>query len=547
VRRLAAAGLAQEPEALGELRPGDEARLSVDLIAERLVPRSNLPEETRHLLAVLLGLEDDAGERWPTINRTAALTGAAVGEVSEELERARTRWAEHRPELAVLRDELARWLALREGVATGDELADLLLGRRGSVTDSPYRDQRARAVVRGAVEAEASLGQPRFRGIRVGDELLVALDRPAEAGARGMIDWAADPLVEAAAALGERADELVDGGTVAGPGTVLTALRGIDWPRLPAGVAFDDLRIVQLAAAASMTAALSSRGELYPRGLDPVSAAKAARLALLSRGGLTPAQVAERIGARFPQAGDLPDRPELDAVLADASVGLVWDADAERYVLPDTADGLSGTRSRSTTSGTRYPTLAEADAEAADLDRRLDRLRTEGGFLAATVEPKRLDRAARSLARRLDAPLVDLDGELIAAMREAAETANARWEVLVDADALPPTDPRFRALQRLVGRALDRLDRRVRTAGQVAVAVDAGLLARYGRLDLVERWRDDLTRADGVAGTALHGLVLLVPGRDREQRPTVDGVPIPVVTAGQWTRVSTAWLDRTAA
>src|SRR5690606_23749814 len=96
------------------------------------------------------------------------------------------------------------------------------------------------------------------------------------------------------------------------PTTAQTALRDIDWPVLPEGVAFDDIRLVQLAAAASTTAAVSSRGELYRRGLDPVEAARAARLALLGRGGITPEQVAERVRARFPLAAALPTRPDLD-------------------------------------------------------------------------------------------------------------------------------------------------------------------------------------------------------------------------------------------
>ena len=78
------------------------------------------------------------------------------------------------------------------------------------------------------------------------------------------------------------------------------------------------------------------------------------------------------------------------------------------------------------------------------------------------------------------------------------------------------------------------------------VATGAGLLARYGALGLVERWRDDLTRSTAGDGTRLRGLVLLVPGTDRDARPKVDGTPIPVVTAGQWARVPTSWLDQAA-
>src|SRR5690606_33295389 len=165
--------------------------------------------------------------------------------------------------------------------------------------------------------------------------------------------------------------------------------------------------------------------------------------------------------------------------------------------------------------------------DADELYRRQERLQRGGGFLAATVEPRRLDRAARPLAARLNAVFIDLDAELLAAMRQAAEAAGADWRVILDADSAPRTDPRFRALQRLVDRAIPTLDRRVREADTLAVATDAGLLARYGRLDLLERLRDDLTRTEPTDGTTLTGLVVVVPSSDRDQPPVIDGTPIP--------------------
>jgi serine/threonine protein kinase len=546
VRRLREAGLAEEPEELGELDEADLARLSVDRLAERLVPaRSNLSTEQRRTLEVLLGLDPAAEQSWPTLAGTAEVTGLDAAEVAKELDRARKRWAEYRPELVGLREGLAEWLAGRGGVATGGEIAEVLLNRRGSVAEDPQRSRRARAVVRACVEAEAWISQPRFRGVRVGERLLLALDRPAAFDGRGTIEWTADPLVEAAAALAERANDLVADGRVVPPPAAVSTLRDIDWPSLPDDRGFDDVRLVQLAAAASEHAAVSSRGELYPRGLAATEALRAGRLALLGRGGVSAEDVHRRVRARFPDAQPLPDRPELDRLLDEAGAGLRWVAEAGRYLLADAADAAR--TSTTWTAGTRYASVEEADADAADLDRRLDRLRRDGGFLAATVEPRRLDRAGRTLAARLDAPLLDLDAELIAAMRQAAEDAGARWEVLVDADAHPRTDPRFRALERLVGRAVETLDLRVRGAGRLVVAVDAGLLARYTRFDLVERWRDDLTRAAQQPDQPLRGLLLIVPGADREQPPTLDGTPVPVVTAGQWTRVPSTWLDRSAA
>jgi serine/threonine protein kinase len=546
IRRLRDAGFADEPEDIAELDPHDLARLSVDRLADRLVPPSGLSEDTRQLLHVLLGLDIGAMHDWPTTTVTASTVGTDASTVTDELDKARKRWAEYRPELVAVRQELVEWLTSREGVATGDEAAELLLTRRGSRHEDPHRSRRSRAVVRACLEAEAFISQPRFRGVRVGDQLLLALDRPTLVEGRGNVAWAADPLVEAAAALGEAAAALVEDHQVVTPTQALTALRGIELPQLPDGVAFDDTRIVRLAAAASGNAAVSSRGELYLRGLPAERAAAAARLTLLDRHGLTPEQVRERVRARFPKATELPARPELDQLLADAEVGLAWDTTVQRYRLPDVVGAPSLTSV--SVAGTRYSTMSAADVEVDELDRLLHRLLEEGGFVAATVSPASVDRAARAVADRLDATLLDLDAALIGHMRAVAAEANAIWEVVVAADAAPPTDAKFKALERLVHRALDRLDEQVRGAGERVVATGLGLLARYHATGLLERWREDLTRPDGAVPRGdLRGLVLVIPGTDREQQPMIDGTAIPVVTAAQWARIPTAWLQKAAA
>lgn len=544
IRRLRDHGFGEEPESIDDLDPSDIVRLSVDRLSDRLVPTTGLSADVRTLLWVLLGLDIRAMQDWPTTSATAEALDVDSRQVTVELEKARRRWAERRPELVAVREEIAAWLANREGVATGEEVADLLLARRGSTQEEPLRSRRARAVVRACVEAEAAIGSPRFRAIRIGDRLLVALDKPAEVEGRGTISWNADPLVEAAAALGERADELVAEQDVVTPTAAITALRDVDLPTLPDAVAFDDIRLVRLAAAASTSAAVSSRGELYQRDLQPARAAAAARLALLDRHGLSPDQVHDRVRARFPRAAALPERPELDELLSDDAVGLAWDPQVRRYRLPDNV-GAPSLTAASTATGTSYSTKSGADVEVDELERMLARLGDEGGFVAATVDPRNLDRAAERLAERLDAQLLDLDAVLIAAMRRTATDAKADWDVVVAADAAPPTDRAFRALEGLVRRALPTLDEQVRRAGKTVVATGAGLLARYGATHLLEQWREDLTRADSTTiGGSLRAFVLVVPGTDRDEKPTIDGTAIPVVTVGQWARIPTAWLER---
>ena len=70
-----------------------------------------------------------------------------------------------------------------------------------------------------------------------------------------------------------------------------------------------DHRLARLAAAASATAAVSSRLELYPRGFPAARALRLARNALLGAGTLSEDDVRTRVRTRFPAAEPLPTVP----------------------------------------------------------------------------------------------------------------------------------------------------------------------------------------------------------------------------------------------
>ena len=77
-------------------------------------------------------------------------------------------------------------------------------------------------------------------------------------------------------------------------------------------------------AAASSGAALSARLELHPRGMSAVSAI---RLSLGALGGpdrLTEADLRARVRGRFPEAAELPVRPDLDALLEEVGADREW-------------------------------------------------------------------------------------------------------------------------------------------------------------------------------------------------------------------------------
>src|SRR5207249_10328708 len=88
-----------------------------------------------------------------------------------------------------------------------------------------------------------------------------------------------------------------------------------------------DSRLLRLAVAASRGAALSSRQEVYPRGMEALRALKLAQGALGGVKVLSAEQVRDRVTGRYPEAESLPDRPRLDELLTAAGVELTWDPD----------------------------------------------------------------------------------------------------------------------------------------------------------------------------------------------------------------------------
>jgi hypothetical protein len=80
----------------------------------------------------------------------------------------------------------------------------------------------------------------------------------------------------------------------------------------------------------SRTAAVSSRQELYPRGM---AAERALRLGIgaLSglglgdgEGGFSIDQIRDRLNSRYPEADPLPNRPELDDLLRKVGFDVRW-------------------------------------------------------------------------------------------------------------------------------------------------------------------------------------------------------------------------------
>lgn len=546
LRRLPGVGAATRKEIshltrrLAELLPpsdvptSDDSHISIDRLAELLLPRASGDDATRGVLTAVLGLDVVDRGPWPSTRAVAEALDVPREGVAEALAAGRQRWR-RRPEVTALRNDLVELLRGRAGVAGVDELGAALLASRGSLSGRAERVRRAGAAVRAAVEVEAALDSPRMVARRLGERTLLLLDGPA-GGDEGEVHDA-DLVREAAALLGEMADEIAVARPLAPPEQVLARLRDVV---LPAGApALPDARLVRVAAAASAGSAVSSRLEIYPVRMLAARALEEAGAALLDRGGLERCQLRQRVRARFPESEPLPEsNAALDELVLGAGLGLVLSG--SRYRL----QGLGSLVTSATTgwTSTSYASPGAREEALGDLEARLDRLSAQGGFCVLTADAGRLSAVAHAVRRHLGAAHLDLDALLVAAMRAEAERAKADWQRILVADAAP--DGPHLAVRTLAGRAEPILRERLLAVEGALVVTGLGLLARYDRLGLIEGLRDLLTRS--ASEQPLRSLVVVVPGVDPAAPPTIDRHPIPVVTANQWAHVPSAWLAMTA-
>jgi serine/threonine protein kinase len=516
-----------------ELKPGGGSEdahtwASIDRLAEFLIPRRPAGDETAEdrLLELYLGLEPaDGPVSWPAAGDVAREAGVARSAVSAVLGKARDRWHKSR-ELNELRTELVSLLSSAGGVVTADELAALLLAARGSVEDSEIDRRRlASAVLRASIELEASASDTaRFASYADQAPILVALS---------------PELAAHAVALGAIADRMALEDPLPSPGRVEEELNLVAPPddkALPPG------RTLRLAAAASKAASLSARAELYPRGMSP---AMALRLSLGSLAGprlLSEEAVRERVRGRFPDAAQLPPRPDLDRLLDEVGAERIWrddDPDGRGYV-----SRIVTPSDRGSPSGVlRYGTLAAAPQatpevlDARSLEEKILGAGRSGAFLALTVDPRRAPLAERALLGRFTPrERVSLELLLLREMRAEAEARKVKWPVVLAADAEGHDGKGFRNLLRLSTKAAERVLATLLALDRPALLVNPGLLARYDLMPMLT----DLAQASGTRGGP-PSLWVLVPQADGGM-PTIDGASLPVMSAANWARLTDPWL-----
>lgn len=173
----------------------------------------------------------------------------------------------------------------------------------------------ASTALRAALETEKEADDPRFDEYRSGD-CVIAMH---------------PDLKSYAIRLGQVADKLADEDPLPATSRALDRLRSISFPLLSIELPeFSDNRLLELACVASDHAVLSSKLEIYPRGLSAERALALAQNVLACPPGasLTADEIRTRVAARYPDSQPLPDRPELDRLIESLSSELRWNDQA---------------------------------------------------------------------------------------------------------------------------------------------------------------------------------------------------------------------------
>lgn len=424
------------------------------------------------------------------------------------------------------------------GVATVIELSSHLLSKMVATPDS---DDAAESRL---AEGLLRLVLERHRAVVRGTGDVTGYSQRRREGKPVMI--ATDPLLlDIAATLGHTADSLVAGVNGAtGHEALVPAQRAADAlssvlgrAAVPDGLR-DPVRLVRLAGAASDRAGASGVGELHDRDLPAARALALTLPAVTDKQRLDPAEIRDRVHARFPSLPKLPERPRLDQVVQDSGLGLIFDEGLRAYRPAARSHDTTGLESRSPTILTHD--ASPVSATGATGQRLTDSL-ARRSFLALGVPASHLDKARKMLQTNYSATIVDLTRVLIVAMKQTADAGGLPWPVVLGADAEPASSRGGQGLRVLVERALPAVQAAVEealdaTADGPVVLTDASLLTRYGTLTMLARWTD-------LATPRPRALWLVVPQLHANQGPVIDGRPLPLAAPGQFVSLAGDWID----
>jgi serine/threonine protein kinase len=530
-----------------------DAVLTIDEMAQLLTPvvtrRASKKAEVARLT---LGLPDGTTptRSWATQSDIARSLDITQASVSRHQRNSAEAWA-GMTWLEPVRDELVELIQAAGRVMVADEAAAALRAAHGAGEDEPGRTAaRAAAVVRAAVEAENWAGHhaddpeivdrgPRLAVLRRSDRVLVALD-----SLPGTSDPSAAELADFAQELGRKADELAVADPMPARGAVVRELRRVTPPDGLAPLA--DTRLVALAAAASRDALVSPRFELYPRGLDLVTALRVSQAAAGVRAtGVSMDDLLTRVRSRFPEV-QVPDgltHVQMTERLEAAGFPLEFDLERRLFHPIDQARPRRSTTASSTTLGRLFVSGQDRhEVTRARLAGAVER----GGFTALTLRGRNLPGAASAIARSFAVRPVDVGAVFLAEFRALVAERGQDWRKVLTLDARFGESGRLApGLASYVKAGWQRVQTHLEeqaAAGEVLFLHDAGLMARYadagGRELLIA-----MQEAARAPGRVPHGLWLLCPAESAAGSPHIDRLLVEVVELSEQVRLDGDFLD----
>ena len=522
-----------EPEGTDDAGQAQLETATIETIAQQAasVGKGGRARTEQTVVHRYLGWESSPGvgaTLWPSQSDLAPILDVTRQRIGQAIVAARERWS-RLPSLTSLRDELEQVLKSLGGIATHEEVMRALLAAHATALEESDGLRMASVATRAALEAEKHRQDPRFEEYRSGKHIFISLHPELKAYALH---------------LGSVADRLANQEALPSPSRVLEGLRAVPRPDVPVGLP-EDKRLPQLAVAASDQAALSSRLEIYPRGLEARRALALAQNALFG-GTLTVAEMRDRVRSRYPEALPLPDRPELDQLVQEIGLDLKWNPSAaegtgayepvyRESLLIESSEPLPERR-RTHVIPVPPSAVEPRIAAARVLEEKLQYSAREGAFLVLSIDGKYLQRAWEELQRFKVTPC-NLDALFLDSLKRRAEARKAKWEVVLRADAADHQSADWRNLQRLVDECLPEIEQELRKPDGTRLIANPGLLARYDRMDLIARLADDVGRKEGI-----FGLWILVPAQDQSPLPVINHKAIPVTNAAQHARLTEDWV-----
>jgi hypothetical protein len=250
------------------------------------------------------------------------------------------------------------------------------------------------------------------------------------------------------------------------------------------------------------------------------------------------------VAARYPEARLLPERPELDGLLA--AHGLTFMPELEEYGRVGQHSTTSMTVQsppRAITAGAGLPARRDPDAQrAAAFQDQLARGVASRRFRVIQVRADMATTAAERIGETLGVTPISLDHTLAAAIRQCAAADEVDWSNIEAADRAGPTGPDWPLLVGLVRDAADAMVTSLLEAASGSEAsplllVWPGVLARYELSSALSRLVEQAERGDTGA------VLLVVPSHADGLAPSINGrLPVPAPLPGQRLQMPEHWL-----